>query len=124
MTSSNRIWGDSYVPKYSQDYYTLPWYKSDLVAYIDWLRYNEMSDNPDEYFNKKKVINSDIIHHECRGDSLKKSYLEHKAVKKSGFNECPEDEKTKTVSSVIRNIKRDDLWVQRNLMIEHLKKYF
>ena len=73
---------------------------------------------------KKKVINFDIIHHERTGDSLKKSYQEHKTVKKSDFNECQEDEKTKTVSSVIRNIKRDDLWVRRNLMIEHLKKYF
>ena len=51
MTSSNRILGDSYVSKYSQDCYTLPWYKRDLVTYIDWLRYNEMSDNHDEYFN-------------------------------------------------------------------------
>ena len=65
------------------------------------------------------MINFDTIHHECRDGSLKKSYQEHKAVKKSDFNEYPEDEKTKTVSSVIRSIKRDDLWVRRNLMIEH-----
>ena len=71
MTSSNRIFGDSYVPKYSQDHYTLPWYERGLVTYIDWLRYNEMSDNPDKYFDKKVVINFDIIHHECRGDSSK-----------------------------------------------------
>ena len=108
MTSSNIIFGDSYVPKYSQDSYTLPWYKRELVTYIDWLRYSEMSDKPDEYFNKKKVIHFGIIHHECRGDSLKKIYQEHKPVKKSDFNEFPADEKTKTVSSVIRNIKRHD----------------
>ena len=72
----------------------------------------------------KKVINFDIIHYECRGDSLKKCYQEHKPVTKSDLNEYPEDEKTKIVSSVIRNIKRDDLWVQRNLMIEHSKKKF
>ena len=42
---------------------------------------------------------------------LKKNYQEHKTVKKSDFNGYPEDEKTKTVSSVIKNIKRDDLWV-------------
>ena len=124
MTSSNRILGDSDVPKYYQDYYTLPLYERDLVTYIDWLKHKEMFDNPNEYFNKKKVINFDIIRHECRGDSLKKSYQEDKTVKKSNFNEYPEDAKTKTVSSVIRNITRDDLWVQRNLMIEHFKKTF
>ena len=73
---------------------------------------------------KKKVIHFDIIHHECSDDSLKKSYQEHKPVKKLDFNEFPEDEKTKTVSSVIRNIKRHDLWVQINLMTEHFFKKF
>ena len=53
MTSSNRILGDSYVPKYSQDYYTLPWYERDVVTYIDWLKYKDMFDNPNEYFNQK-----------------------------------------------------------------------
>ena len=67
-----------------------------MVTYIDWLKYNEMSDNLDEYFNKKVII-FDIIHHECRGDSLKKCYQEHKPVTKSDFNEYPEDEKTRIV---------------------------
>ena len=83
-----------------------------------------MISNPVECFNKKKVVNFDIIHHERRGDLMQKSYKEHKTVKELDFFEYPDTGKTKVVSSVTRNIKRDDLWIQRNLMIEHFKKNF
>ena len=36
-----------------------------------------MKDNPNKYFKKKKVVNFEIINHECRSDPLKKSYKEH-----------------------------------------------
>ena len=35
-----------------------------------------MPDQPDYHFRNKKVVNFDIIHHECRGDPLQKSYKE------------------------------------------------
>lgn len=41
------------------------------MTYYDWLKYKEISDNPDEYFRNKKVINFDMI------------YKEHKTVKSS-----------------------------------------
>ena len=31
-----------------------------------------MTDYPDYYFDNKKNVNFDIIHHQCRGDPLKK----------------------------------------------------
>ena len=47
----------------------------------------------------------------------KKNYSEHKTVNNVDFEKYPEKEKTKTVSAIFRNIKRDDLWIKRDLMI-------
>ena len=58
----------------------------DFISYIDWLKYKQMLNNPDDYFSKKKkVMNFDIIHHECRGDPLKQSYKEHKTQRNNYF---------------------------------------
>ena len=86
------------------------------MSYLDYLKYKHMSDNPDSYFEKKKVINFEIIHHQCKGDPLTKTEKEHKTV--CDFKNYPKDEKNKVLSSIFRN-KRDDLWVKRDLMIEY-----
>ena len=44
-----------------------------------------MADDPDQYIKNKKVINFDIIHHECRGDPLQKSEKDHKTVTNDDF---------------------------------------
>ena len=67
------------------------------------------------------MVNFDIIHHECRGNRLTKSYKEHQTVVPEDLKTYPENDKDKTVSALSRN-KRDDLWVQRKRIIEHLKK--
>ena len=81
-----------------------------------------MTRDPDNYFKNKQVINFDIINHQCCGDQLKKSEKEHKTIENNNFNNYPKNEK-KVLSSVFRN-KRDDLWVKRDLMIEHFKQNF
>ena len=49
----------------------------------DYLKYQEMAEDFDYYFRSKKIVNFDIINHECRGDRLKKTtYKEHNAVEK------------------------------------------
>ena len=42
------MFGEKYVPEFSEDYGKLPWYERDFITYIDWLKYKEMKDNPDE----------------------------------------------------------------------------
>ena len=43
------------------------------MVYFDYLDYQEMSKQPTKYFEQKKVINFDIIHHESRVDTLQGS---------------------------------------------------
>ena len=66
--------GNKYVPEYAGNYFSKPWYERDLMGYFDYLDYQEMSNQPTKYFEQKKVINFDIIHHESRGDPLQGSY--------------------------------------------------
>ena len=48
------FFGVKYVPEFSVDYDKLPWYERDFITYIDWLKYKEMKDNPDDYCKKRK----------------------------------------------------------------------
>ena len=123
MENKNLFFGHKYVPEYAKNYYRLPWDERDFMTYYDYLKYKEMSDQPDHYFWNKKVVNFDIIHHECRGDPLQQNYKEHQTVHNGDFKKYPDQEKNKTVFAIFRN-KRDGLWVQRDLMIEHFKKKF
>ena len=59
------------------------WYEHDLMPYIDDLKYNEFIESIDENFQKAKIINFDIIHHECRGDHLniQKGFIKQLKIK-------------------------------------------
>ena len=123
MEKKTKLFGQNYVPAYAEKYFDLPWYERDLMRCYSYLDYKDMSDDPDNYFQHKNVINFDLIHHECRGDPFLKSGKEYKTTSSDNFEKYPESEKNKTLSSVFRN-KRDDLWVKHDLMIEPFKKYF
>ena len=45
-------------------------YDHDLLTYFEDLKYEESIENMDSHFANAKVINLDIIHHECQGDKL------------------------------------------------------
>ena len=51
--ASSKIFGNKYVSQFSEDQHNLPWYERDFITYINWLKYKEMTDNPDDYFKKK-----------------------------------------------------------------------
>lgn len=56
-----------------------------------------MADDPTKYFSRRAVVNFDIIHHECRGDPLKRSYKEHQTATNEDFEKFPEHDKKKKI---------------------------
>ena len=50
-----------------------------------------MSDNPDFYFENKKVKNFEILHYHCREDPLTKTEKKHKTVCRNYFENYPKD---------------------------------
>lgn len=84
-----------------------------------------MADDPTKYFPRRAVVNFDIIHHECRGDPLMRSYKEHQTATNEDFEKFPEhDKKKKRLGRVFRNNKENDLWVKRDSMLEYFDKNF
>ena len=76
----SKICSIGYVPKYQKDYSELLWYERDMV-YIDHLKYKQMKHDPDHYFRNVKVVNFDIINHECCGYKLDGTYKSYKMIK-------------------------------------------
>ena len=66
--------------------------------------------------NNVKVVNFDIIYHECRGDPLQKLYKEHKTIDKNDLKKYPENDK-KDVLSAACHSGREDLWIKRDLIL-------
>ena len=113
---------NGYIPPFvSPD---LSWYeRHGLLTYIDQLKYECFSENPDSYLKRANVVNFDIIRHHCHGDKLMNSVEYYKTIKKDDFNNFDKKEKEKSLATIAR-CKRKDLWVQQDLMTDYLKLCF
>ena len=49
----------------NKDKRTYEWYEHDLMSYIDNLKYEHFVEDMDNHFSRMKIINFDLIHHEC-----------------------------------------------------------
>ena len=87
-----------------------------MMTHYDYRKYREMSDNPNNYFSKKKVVNFDLIHHQCRGDPLLKPEKDHKTISSDDSKKYPQQEKNKALSAVLRS-NRDDSWIKRVIIM-------
>ena len=92
-----------------------------MMSYIDHIKYRTMLDDPDQYFDKVKIVDFDIIHHECRGDKLIGNYKDYKTIQE--LNRYLKEKIKVVLSAAFRN-KREDLWVKRDLMIKHFREIF
>ena len=70
---------NSYMPKC-----TPPEEKS-VFTYLDDVKYEQFMENPNKSFKKTKIVNFDIIRHECRGDALDKPVEYYQTVFKNNF---------------------------------------
>ena len=119
----SKIVANKYVPTYQEDYYKLPWYERDMMSYIDYLKYKDMHDDPDSYFKNVRMVNFDIINHECHGNKLAVTYKDYKTIKNDHLTNYPTEKAKHVLPAVFRN-KGDDLWVKRDLMIKYFSKNF
>ena len=114
ITSKN-----TYIPPYVSS--ELKWYERDgLLTYFDRLEYEQFEKNRDEYLQRVKIVNFDIIHHQCRWDELKNPVKYYQTVSGKIFKKMPQKDRKKALGACFR-LKRDDLYVQRDLMVEYFK---
>ena len=79
---SEKILVNKYIPKVVPK--DLKWYERDgLFTYIDQLKYELFTNDPDKYLEKAEVVNFEMIHNRCRGDPRKFSDKYYQTVVKS-----------------------------------------
>ena len=79
------IYRTQYIPKYT------PPKKRSFYSYFNDLKYEQTIRDPDIYFKNVKIINFDLIHHQCREDPLLKTENEHYAIQKPGLPKISEN---------------------------------
>ena len=70
---------NNYILKYT------PPKERDFLSYLDDLKNKQTMENPGKYFQNVKIVNFDIIHHECRGVSLQNLFHHYYAITKKDF---------------------------------------
>ena len=86
---SNETAVNKYVPDYiSPD---LKWYERDgLLTYIDQLKHSEFSKDLNSYLKNAKVVNFEITHAQCRGDTRKFDDKYYQTVFESSVKNMPQ----------------------------------
>ena len=88
---------NNYIPKYT------PPEERDFLSYLDDIKYEKFMENPYQFFKKTKIINFDIIHHQCRGDKLEKPESCYQAVFEENSKKHKKQDKNFLTSSALRN---------------------
>ena len=70
---------NNYILKYT------PPKERDFLSYLDDLKNEQTMENPGKYFQNVKIVNFDIIHHECRGVPLQNLFHHYYAITKKDF---------------------------------------
>ena len=94
----------------------------DLHSRLNKMTYDEIIKDFDYHFKNCYVINFDLIHHKCRGDELNfsRKFYETIFYNKVKENLIKEDQK-KFISSAIKS-EREDVNLEKKLIIEHFKR--
>ena len=109
------IYKSKYLPRY------VPPEERDFFSYLDQLKYEETVNNTDNYFRNVKVINFDLMHHECRGDPLEKDTKEHFAIQNKDFTKYPKTDKKAVIGSALRNQNntKQPIFIQKAAVLNH-----
>ena len=111
---------NNYVPTHAE-HLSLLWCERDgLRSYIDSLKCDEFKKNPEEHFNKTKIVNFAMIHAQVRCDKLNQKIVNDSRTIFTNYLDSYKS-KEKTISSAIK-CRRKNLHVDKKLVKKHFKK--
>ena len=111
--TEEKILVNNYIPHY-------PKYEDDLHEILLRHEYERINKNKKDYFRKAKIINFDIINHQCRGDPLKNSIKYYETIHQNDLQLAKEEDRDDFISEGIRS-RREDLYVEKDIINEHFK---
>ena len=110
---SEKIYVNNYIPYYPANNYTL----DDTLLRN---KYDKIKNDKKNYFIKAKVINFDIINHECRGDPLEYSVKHYQTIYQEDLQCAKKEDVNEFIGEGIKS-KREDLHVHNEVLNEHFK---
>ena len=91
------------------------------MTYFDDLKYNEFAKDTDSYFENVKLINFDIIHHECRGDKLQNPERYYRTTRNKDFKNYEQRVQNNVISPAIK-FERDDIHFEHVVLKQHFNE--
>ena len=90
--------------------------KFDLDARLQQMTFNEIIQNPDNYFENAFITNFERIHNQCRGNELTHDRKIYKTLFKEKLNSEINDinQKDRFVSAAI-NSERKDVYIEKQI---------
>ena len=104
----------------------LPYYSHHKDTLHDTLlkhKYERINRNKKEYFENAKIVNFDIINHNCRGDPLQNSVEHYQTIKKLDLKNVKKEDEEEFIAAAIRS-RRNDVNLARDVINEHFKVDF
>ena len=83
------------------------------------LKYDRFVNDMNSHFSRVKVINFDIIYHQCGGDKLQNTQY-YETISNNDFENFESHIQNQAVSSAIRN-ERDDIYFELGFVKNHIK---
>ena len=80
------MYRSKYVPVYTPP-------EEGFLSCLDVVKYEETLKDPNKYFINLKIVNFDLIHHECRGGTLEKNIREYFAIQSQTLKNIPKTKK-------------------------------
>ena len=109
------IYVNNYLPHY-------PIHKDTLHDTLLRNKYNKINENKEEYFENAKIVNFDIINHECRGDPLQKSVEYYETIKKDDLKYVKKNDEEQFIAAAIKS-RRNDVNIARDVITEHFERF-
>ena len=84
------------------------------------MKFNEIVENSDSYFENVKLINFDLIHNDCNGSDLSysRSYYQTLFEEKLDSEISDQKQKSSFISSAIK-CHRDDVLIEKKIIDEY-----
>ena len=97
----------------------------DLDDRLNQMKFNEIIENSDSYFENVKLTNFDLIHNECNGSELSYSRGYYQSLFKEKLDSEITDQKQKNslISSAIK-CHRDNVLIEKKIIDEHFIQKF
>ena len=105
---------NNYIPYY-------PVNKDNLHDSLLRNKYEKINKNKKEYFELAKIVNFDMIHNECKGTPLQNSVKYYQTIHQDNLKRAQEEDREEFISEAIKS-KRDDLYIEKEIIIQHFRQ--